>query len=130
MFRVILFFLFLFLPLSACYSQQQPEAGDTEKKDAYTWDFGRVEEGAVLKHTFTFKNDSERVINIKDVHTSCGCTASSVTKKSLSPGESTSIEVRFNTAGYSGPVQQYIYVHTDNLDSPVTRYIIKAKIKK
>jgi hypothetical protein len=48
----------------------------------------------------------------------------------LPPKESTLLEVKFNSKGYSGPTQQYIYVHTDNLDNPVLKFTIKAEVIK
>jgi metal-sulfur cluster biosynthetic enzyme len=99
--------------------------------DYAIFDFGKVKQGEVLKHTFSLKNDSTKnVLNIKNVHTSCGCTASEVKKKILRPQEETSIEVEFNTKGYLGQVKQYIYVHTDNKEQPVLRLTIKAEIGK
>lgn len=113
--------IFLILSLSGC---------NTLRGNPYLWDFGQVKEGEILKHNFILKNESQDVLNIKDVNTSCGCTVSKVEKKVLLPGESTLIEVEFDTKGYSGLTQQYIYVHTDNLDNPVLRFIIKAEAIK
>ena len=96
----------------------------------YTWDFGKVQQGDIAKHNFTFKNETTATLHIKDINTSCGCTVSQVKKKTLLSGEETLIEVRFNSKGYSGGVKQFIYVHTDNLDKPLTRYIIKAEVVK
>ncbi len=98
--------------------------------DDYTWDFGQVKEGAVLKHDFSLKNVTGRVLNIKDINTSCGCTTSGTKQKSLKPGESTLIEVKFNSKGYSGNVEQFVYVNTDDLDNPVVKFIIKAYVAK
>jgi len=98
--------------------------------DPYSWDFGKRGEGKVLKHEFVLKNESQSTLTVKDINTSCGCTVSKVKKDVLLPGESTNIEVQFDTRGYSGPVQQYIYVHTDSLEKPILRFIIKAEIIK
>ena len=129
--------LFVLFPLQGCYSQNQEEitsqaeiTDQTEIADPYSWGFGQVKEGEVLKHTFFLKNESEKTLTIKEVNTSCGCTASKVEKKILLPGESTEIEVQFNTKGYSGLTQQYVYVHTDSLDKPIIRFIIKANVIK
>jgi len=126
--RLILVLLFLCMPLIGCFSLQGQVV--SEKSDPYAWDFGKVKEGEVLKHEFVLKNDSEKTLNIKEVHTSCGCTASEVKKKKLQPGESTIVEVKFNTKAYSGVVQQFIYVNTDSLDKPIIKFIIKADIEK
>lgn len=117
-----------------------------ENTDANTWDFGRVKEGEVLKHTFIFKNESKEILKIKDVATSCGCTASEVEKKVLMPQESTVINVTFNSKGYFAGVQQFIYLFTDSLDAstslsvngeykrtidnPVIKFIIKAQVQE
>jgi hypothetical protein len=131
--RMHLIFLLFFLSFlqGACYAQDTKktvlEAGP---QDSYSWDFGRVKEGAVLKHVFKLRNESNRALNIKEVTTSCGCTVSKAQKKTLLPKETTSIEVSFKTRGYSGPTQQYIYVNTDDLDNPLIRFIIKADVVK
>ena len=130
---VISLVIFLSFSQVGCYAQQAENItlkGNLEKSDPYSWDFGQVKEGEVLKHNFVLKNESKKILNIKDVNTSCGCTVSKVEKKTLLPGESTLIEVEFNTKGYSGSTQQFVYVHTDNIDNPVIRYIIKAELIK
>ncbi|MBU3958605.1 MAG: DUF1573 domain-containing protein, partial [Candidatus Omnitrophica bacterium] len=108
---------------------QQGTTAQSEVSDPYSWDFAQVKQGEILRHNFIFKNESKETLKIKDVNTSCGCTVSKVQEKVLSPGESTFIEVEFNTKGYSGPTQQYIYVHTDNPDNPLVRFIIKAQVQ-
>jgi hypothetical protein len=138
MLKVFLLWMFIFFPLTGCYSQQetvlkqQVDKGNNKKvlEDTKFWDFGEIKEGLILNHTFIFKNESKGTLTIKGVDTSCGCAISKVTKKILLTGESTSIEVSFDTKGYSGPVQQYIYLNTDDLDNPIIRYIIKADLIK
>lgn len=98
--------------------------------DPNEWDFGRAKRGEVLKHDFLFQNATKGVLNITGINTSCGCTASRSDKKSLKPGESTVINVSFNSRGYAGQVKQYIYVNTDNADPAVVRFTIKAEIVK
>ena len=97
---------------------------------ANEWDFGRVKQGAVVKHDFTFKNETPGILKITGINTSCGCTASEAGKKSLAPGESTVINVAFNSKGYSGAVKQFIYVNTDNAALAVIRFIVKAEVEK
>jgi hypothetical protein len=102
-----------------------PEA---EPGDVFSWNFGELKAGNVVKHVFIFKNRSQKQQNIKDVTTSCGCAISKVEKRSLKPGEETAIEVEFNSKGYSGEVKQYVYLHTEDPDNPVVRFIIQAKV--
>ena len=127
-----LFLLFLFFSLAGCASSYtQPVVLEkAAEADPLSWDFGAVREGAVLKHVFTLKNDSAKILNIKNVNTSCGCTISKIDKKKLSSGESALIEVQFNSKGYSGDVRQFVYVETDDIDDPVLKFTIKAQITK
>lgn len=119
--------LFILFISTGCSTGQQP-AGQPNPSDPYTWDFGQVKEGQILKHIFSLKNESDKALKIKDINSSCGCTASEAKKMALLPKESTTIEVKFDSKGYSGPVKQYIYVHTDNLDNPLIRFIIIAQV--
>jgi len=122
--------------LGECYPQEQntliknPDYGILEKDDAYLKDFGQIKEGEIAGHSFIIKNDADKILNIKDVSTSCGCTVSEIQSRVLKPKESTTLEVKFNTKGYSGKVQQFVYVSTDSLDMPTIRFIIKANIVK
>ncbi|MEK6728313.1 MAG: DUF1573 domain-containing protein [Candidatus Omnitrophota bacterium] len=120
----------MFLGLLACALFISAAYCAEEKIDANTWGFGRVREGQIVKHAFRLQNESDKTLTIKDAHTSCGCTASEIKKKVLGPGESTKIEVSFNSKGYVGEVKQFIYVNTDAIDNQVIRFIIKAEVVK
>ncbi len=125
---VVLFVLFSAAP---SYAQEAPIV-ETEEKipDAYAWDFGRAKEGVILEHKFIFKNEGSKILNINHVNSSCGCIVPKLKKNTLKSQESTDIEVKFDTKGYSGPVKKYIYVNTDNIEEPVVKFIIKADIIK
>lgn len=122
----------LFLMWFGLGAAEEPAPADTPEviDDAYAWDFGEVNEGEVLKHNFTIKNDTDKTLNITNVRTSCGCTTSQVKNKVLLPDESTDLEVTFNSKGYSGEIMRSIYVETDSLDNPLIKYIIKVQVIK
>jgi hypothetical protein len=119
----IILFLFSFFILQLAYAQN-------EKTDPNTWDFGQVKQGVISKHDFMLKNETSSVLNINSIHTSCGCTVSESAKKSLMPQESTAITVTFNSRGYSGMAQQFVYVDTDNPDLSIIKFTIKAQVLK
>ncbi|MCM8789485.1 MAG: DUF1573 domain-containing protein [Candidatus Omnitrophica bacterium] len=101
-----------------------------QESNPYFWDFGPIREGEIAEHIFTIKNDSLTAIQITGINTSCGCTASKVQKEELSPGDKTEIEVKFNSKGYSGQIEQFVYVNTNNPDNPVIKLTIKAQVIK
>ena len=134
---ILTFILLVCLNSTACFSQYKhsrdiiPLTTKTDglSNDAYIWDFGKVKEGEVSKHDFVLRNDTGHFINITGIKSSCGCTASEVKNKSLAPQGETTVTVQFNSKGYSGNVRHYVYVHTDNIDNPVLRLVIKAEVK-
>lgn len=125
-------FLVLSFSLSGCHPQRQENLLKEKPaaSDPYLWDFGQVKAGEVLKHDFIFKNESDKTLTIKDVKTSCGCTVSEVKQKTLLPNETTLIVVQFDSEGFSGAVQQYVYVHTDSPRNPILKFTIKAEVVK
>jgi len=130
-----LLILTMIFSFASCYAnnsgEKQGKAVSAGKMiDPFTLDFGKVKQGEILKHSFALKNDSSKILNIKDVNTSCGCTASKIAKKTLAPGESTVIDVSFKSKGYSGQITQFIYVNTDSTEKPVIRFTIKAEVVK
>jgi len=136
MMKIILFLFFLSFPLQGCYSQnheapspQEEASRQEEAPDENAWDFGQVKQGQILKHDFILKNDSDKPLKINAINTSCGCTASKAKKSKLSSCEETSIEVKFNSKGYSGDIRQYVYVYTDSLQRPIIKFTIKADVK-
>lgn len=91
-------------------------------------DFGKVEQGKVLTYSFKFKNVGDAPLTIKNVSTTCGCTAAVVKGKKLDPGKEGEIKVTFNTAGYSGNVAKYIYVETNDPSAPQKQLTVSAAI--
>ncbi|MFA5090742.1 MAG: DUF1573 domain-containing protein [Candidatus Omnitrophota bacterium] len=122
-------FLFFFL-LTGCQAQNPYLDKTKEEAEIYYWDFGKVKTGVILSHDFIVRNNSQHVMHIKEITTSCGCAVPEIAKKVLSPGESTSMAVNFNTAGYTGESKQYVYVNTDSPDNPILRFTIRAEMSK
>lgn len=131
----IIWIFFLAFVFCGCYSgvyskKVTSAAQNQESSESFLWDFGKIKEGEVFKHEFNFKNITGKTLTIKDVRTSCGCTVSEVKSKTLAPQENTSIEVKFNSKGYSGQISQYVYVNTDSAENPVYKFTIKAFVVK
>jgi hypothetical protein len=119
----IFLFLFCFLVCALGYCAD-------EKVDLNVWDFGQVKQGEIAQHDFILKNETNDLLEINSVHSSCGCTASQADKKSLMPQSSTTIKVSFNSHGYIGPVTQFVYVNTDNADLAIIKFTVKAVVVK
>ena len=124
----------ILLPVFLCavsFAQGKgPVSLPEDKQSEFFWDFGKVKEGAVLKHQFIIKNSGSGTLKIANLQPSCDCLSAKISKKELLSQEAGVLEVSFETKGESGPRQQFVYVQTDNLDNPVLRYIIKVQVEE
>jgi len=132
--KVLLIILFVFFPLTGCFSQNPKVSSsggqDSEKVlDPNLWDFGSIKKDQIVSHDFQVKNNLSRKLIINGVTTSCGCTASAAKKNILAPQESTQISVEFNSKGYKGETSQFVYVNTDDPDNSVIKFTIKAFVQ-
>ena len=62
-------------------------------------DFGTIEQGTNVEHTFTFTNTGKAPLVITNATSSCGCTVPTWTKDPIAPGESGEMLVKFNGTG-------------------------------
>lgn len=98
------------------------------QQDTYVWDFGKAQAGQKLEHVFDILNDTGRPMQIREVTSSCGCTVSEVSKKDLAPGDAAQVKVTFDTQGYRGFVEQFVYVNTDSELKPLVKLSVKAEV--
>lgn len=67
--------------------------------DKKTHDFGTIDEGDVVEHTFTFTNNGKAPLVITAARGSCGCTVPTWTKEPIAPGDTGEMLVKFNSRG-------------------------------
>lgn len=66
------------------------------------FDFGPIEQGETVSYVFKFTNTGDVPLLITEAKGSCGCTVPFFPKVPIMPGESSEIEVAFNSAGKMG----------------------------
>ncbi len=93
-----------------------------------TIDFGEVESGKVVDINFEFENTGDSVLVIKNISTSCGCTATKLEKKEYQPGEKGVIPVKFNSSGYNAKVTKSITIATNDTENPYSRLKITGSV--
>jgi hypothetical protein len=74
------------------------------------YDFGDINQGDKVEHTFEFKNTGETDLVIIDAKASCGCTVPEYTKTAIKPEETGKIKVTFNSSGKQGETVKTITV--------------------
>ena len=67
-----------------------------------TFDFGTIDAGEKVSHTYTFTNTGSEPLVIKDAKGSCGCTVPKWPKEPIAPGATGDILVEYNSKGKKG----------------------------
>tara|TARA_B100000780_G_scaffold276756_2_gene245982 strand:- start:1526 stop:1984 length:459 start_codon:yes stop_codon:yes gene_type:complete len=73
-------------------------------------EFGTIVQGDRARMTFEFTNTGESDLIISSASASCGCTVPEYPKTPISPGESGTIEVLFNSDGKMGRQHKKVYI--------------------
>ena len=90
-----------------------------------THDFGTIDEGDVVEHTFTFTNNGKAPLVITNARGTCGCTVPKWTKEPVAPGETGEMLVKFNSRGKRNQQNKSVNI-TANTKSGKERLQIKT----
>jgi hypothetical protein len=80
-------------------------------------DYGTISQGADPLRRFKFKNTGTEPLVIKNARGSCGCTVPSFKKEPIAPGETSEIEVRYDTQRI-GDFQKSVTIDTNEGEQP------------
>lgn len=94
------------------------------------FNFGQVKEGTTVSHTFELVNKGSDVLQIKDVRTSCGCTAALVSSPTLKPGEKGTLKVDLDTKGRQGKMSRTISIFSNDTEQSTKVITIYAEVLK
>lgn len=98
------------------------------KFDVESFDFGDIKPGSKVEYTFNLKNIGKRDLIIRDVKSSCGCTAVSPSKNLVASNESVPLKVVFDSTGRSGRQNKTITIITNDPKNPTTVLRISTNI--
>jgi hypothetical protein len=85
---------------------------------ANTYNFGTLKPGIIVQYAFEFRNDGKSDLLIRNVVSSCGCTATEAEKELLKPGETSTIDVMFDTTGRQGKEEKTVTVVSNDPYQP------------
>lgn len=100
------------------------------KLDRYQYNFGKVDEGAVLDLNIKIKNMGDAPLEIKEINTSCDCITYNIDKKVLDPNETVEMSLKFDTAKRAGEMSRTITFFSNDSQLPQQTLILYADIKK
>ena len=81
------------------YTAEQLENAPKIVFNETSFNFGSITEGEKVSHSFTFRNEGKQDLVIRKISTSCGCTVVDKKADVIKPGESSSFDITFNSAG-------------------------------
>ncbi|MFK7770805.1 MAG: DUF1573 domain-containing protein [Saprospiraceae bacterium] len=93
------------------------------------FDFGTIDEGEKVSHTYKFTNTGSEPLIIKDAKGSCGCTVPSWPKDPVLPGATGEMLVEFNSKGKAGSQNKRVTI-TANTNPGQTFINIKGEVNK
>lgn len=115
------------VPATASDKPAAPGSAPVITFNELTHDFGKITQGEKVSYSFMFKNTGGSDMVISSAQGSCGCTVPSYPRTAIKPGETSKIDVVFNSEGKSGLVQKTVTLVTNC--NPSTKVIgIKATV--
>jgi hypothetical protein len=108
------FTLFFALLISmAAVAQTEPSEkpnGPFMKFEKTSHDFGDIQPGEKVQHTFKFTNSGNEPVIITNISVQCGCTAPKWPKDPVPPGASAEILINFDSTGKVGKQNKVVTI--------------------
>lgn len=96
--------------------------------DQMEHNWGKIKEGTVQEHTFTFTNTGTNDFIISDAKGSCGCTVPYYPTEPIPPGGKGEIKVSFDSKGKTGMQQKQVTI-TANTDPSTTVLNVMSEVE-
>jgi hypothetical protein len=95
-------------------------------------DLGKIPGSTANEAEYKFSNAGKRDLIIRQVRSTCGCTAILQSQQGVGirPGESSSIKAVFNSGGYNGKVTKVIYVYSNDPKNSEVVLMLNADVQQ
>jgi hypothetical protein len=97
--------------------------------DQPLYDFGRVDQSAVVTNVFRIRNEGDLSFVLKTVQTSCSCTEGRMDKKIIGPGETAELTAVFTAARRKGLQVKSLKLLPIDSDEPVLTFYMKGFVE-
>jgi hypothetical protein len=105
------------------------EAGPrVEMAEPGTFDFGTVDRGVRVEHTFRLRNGGDADLYVDHVKGSCGCTAAVISTPYASSGGEARILVSLDTGRMTGRTTKTVTVYTNDAEAPAIGLTLTGQV--
>ncbi|HEY9755083.1 MAG TPA: DUF1573 domain-containing protein [Oculatellaceae cyanobacterium] len=97
--------------------------------DARRFNFGNVEEGIDLEHTFKITNTGNAPLMLYDAKSTCGCTVAKMSNKRLQSGESSELTIVVDTAMKQNKVEKTVNLLSNDPEKPDLELVLAMNVR-
>jgi len=97
--------------------------------DAPVYQFGRVDQSAVITNVFIIRNDGDTTFVAGMPRTTCSCTKVAISKRMIGPGETAELTAVFSAARRRGEQRKTIYLPPSDSDAPVLKFYMQGFVE-
>lgn len=109
-----------FLPIEG----PQPKAVISEKQ----FDFGRIDSSTEGYHEFVITNEGEAPLELALGKTSCSCTLSELSVRTVMPGKSVKIRIKLKPKRKKGPFREWAIIKTNDRTNRENKFWIQGEV--
>jgi hypothetical protein len=97
--------------------------------DEPSYNFGKVDQSAVITNVFKIRNQGDLTFPLKFIHTSCGCTRGRLEKRMIGPGETAELTAVYRAENRRGKQKKALRVMPMNADKPALTLYMEGFVK-
>ncbi len=112
------------------YSLRDLRNSPVGKLDTNNYDFGTTEQGSIVRYNLMVSNVGKDTLHLRKIKSTCGCTTGEPDKRTLLPGESTRMQVSFNTFGRTGFHSKSVTIITNDPENSHLIFNIGGNIER
>ncbi len=126
LFTMLMFFVAA-VATNSVLAQEVSQDGAKIKFDKEVHDYGTIKNGADGTCTFDFTNTGNQPLIISNAKGSCGCTVPSWPKEPVTPGQTATITVKYDTKR-TGAINKSVTITSNAVNEPKKLIRIKGKV--
>ncbi len=105
-----------------------PASGPRLVLEESAFEFGTVERGTTVEHTFRLPNRGDAELRLDHVKSSCGCTVAVVSDQTIAPAAEGRVVVTLDTTRLIGRTTKTITVYTNDPDTPAVGLSVAGRV--